>query len=887
MLALIVGLPWALVRYVGWPLPDQLPTRVELIMLINNPLTASRILDVLACATWLAWGLFLLELGRSALTMLRLGSGRARGPLARVAAGVVGSLIMTYLTHRATQAAGAVPIMVVGGKTASSTAHELKRAAASLVGAQPGAHSPLDTRLVPPPRGMEVVTETVRIPEHGIYDSLWRVAERVWGRGQGHRWPELFALNQGILQADGRALQHPNQIRPGWHLIAHRPAPSTRPAAPPAAEPPPDRPAPATPQHTSPPQPTLRAPPAPGEHTDQRHEASSGFDLPGGAFLGLGLATAITTTLATLALRRRRRYRIGSADRSDLRPPAPIVRALHHAQDHRSPHTSPLEPRTDEAPSSELEVGVRDGRPRLLDLAATHGLGLIGPGAAGAARALLLALITRTPVAQRPGIHLIAPEEDLARILESTALSGLPAAVTLVPDLDIALNAIEAELLTRAHHHLDHPNDRPTPTTMVLLAAPVPGREQRLQAVLDNGKSLGITGLLLGQWPAGTTIRIRADGTIGAASPGLGTNLLDTRLFTLPATDTTDLLDLLTMATPPSPTAPPPAVAVETGRGLHRPAGGRGAACVDRPDEPLPPRPRAETAQSADHALTGHGPEPSPRSTPLALGVLGPVRLTLTRESTVSDLTRSLTRKHHEFLLYLALHPDGARREAINEALWPDSRPPRPFNSFHTTVSRLRRVLTSATELADEVIEHATGRYRLNHELITVDHHELHAALLHARTAADPATAVRRAVSLYTGPLAEDLTALWIAPHRERIRRDLLDALGAFVHDCNPLHPREVLAMLEKMREIDVYNESIYRDIMRSQAELGQREAVARTLDLLDRTLRQIDEKPQTETLALAETLLVEPGRSGPTRIPWKAASAAAGERHTRISDKP
>ncbi|MGH9201409.1 MAG: LysM peptidoglycan-binding domain-containing protein, partial [Vicinamibacterales bacterium] len=45
-------------------------------------------------------------------------------------------------------------------------------------------------------------------------DSLWAIAERELG--SGFRWKEIFRLNRGRVFPDGRCLENPRLIHPGW-----------------------------------------------------------------------------------------------------------------------------------------------------------------------------------------------------------------------------------------------------------------------------------------------------------------------------------------------------------------------------------------------------------------------------------------------------------------------------------------------------------------------------------------------------------------------------------------------------------------------------------------------------------------------------------------------
>ncbi|MBI0379976.1 bacterial transcriptional activator domain-containing protein, partial [Streptomyces albiflaviniger] len=106
---------------------------------------------------------------------------------------------------------------------------------------------------------------------------------------------------------------------------------------------------------------------------------------------------------------------------------------------------------------------------------------------------------------------------------------------------------------------------------------------------------------------------------------------------------------------------------------------------------------------------------------------------------------------------------------------------------------------------------------------------------------------------------AEDLIAEWVEAPREALRRDVLDAFGALAHALDDTDPEQALVLLERARAFDRYNETLYQDIARLQAHLGQRDAVARTLALLTKTLAELDERPSQETVSLCEFLQRSP----------------------------
>ncbi|WP_238604463.1 MULTISPECIES: BTAD domain-containing putative transcriptional regulator [Amycolatopsis] len=970
LLALIGGLPTALVQFIGWPLPDHLPAWDEIQNTLLAPMSPQFLLDALACALWPLWARFTFDVLAAIPDVVRCapwqrsGGSVRDGPLHAAAGVLVGTIVFSILSSRTsaptttTQAAALEPS--ADGRTTIATAvHRseiLSTNRPAIVTA--AAHTRAAT-------ASQQDMETVRPPEHGVHDSLWRVAQRCLG--DGNRWPEIWKLNRGTTQIDGTVFTTPSLIRPGWQL--RLPAlTSVSPAPPPVAEhpSPPDRPQAPGPDTQAPSTPLPSVPSPPAKAAPAAAVPGIGISLPTGAFVGLGLAALITVAMISVRLHRRSRYRPSAAEPDDPGG-APVVRALRIAYDYATlPHDGENASRISQQPSgfarpADLDardraqataraalptqettvLGLREGQAVALDLARSCGLGLIGPGAHAAARALIVALLAPA-VNGGQGAFVVIPAADAETLFGTDLPLGAPARLRIVDDLPAALSVLEAELLTRVRDdEADQEHDADDRAHAVLVATPAGDVERRMQAILDNGAGLGLAGVLLGQWRPGGTARVRNDGTIGATSPTLADALGGARLFTLPGTDTTELLALL-HAAEPDDSEPPGQPAAETTSvrrgedaparraafaatddagadcpthqtnfefitgGAHEPAPvmsalpasppARRAIDIASPDAtteqetpelppnndprpppraPIPPRTagsskdgKPATSRAGDEQSTGRPLLQTPahasvqlsadEDTPLHLQVLGRLRL-MRVEPNPTDLIECLAPRQREVLVYLALHPEGARREVLAAALWPDAPGDRPYNSFHATLSQLRRGLRTATrnEITN-ITANDDGHYALDRSVVTVDLWEVFDALAlsrHAAIGTDAEATLRRVAELYRGDLADSISADWIDGPREAIRREVLDALSALIRTIGDGDPKQTLALLEQARSLDPYNEAIYRDLMRIQARLGQYDSISRTLSLLTNSLATLDQRPGRDTIGLADFL--------------------------------
>ncbi|MDX3192923.1 BTAD domain-containing putative transcriptional regulator [Streptomyces sp. MN03-5084-2B] len=611
--ALVAGLPAALSYGVGWPLPDHVPSLDEIGAVLMAPMSTHVLLDTLACLAWLLWLVFVIDVAACALDIAQGARWphlrRQRGPVRRIAAVLVGTLLIAVLGRTATAAPAAPAGAARPGPNTSLVATAPSRTIPITTIPIAGEHTaaPLTEHRA----SAEPGTERVRPPVHGVYDSLWRVAQRCLG--DGDRWPEIWALNEGSTQPGGRVLTNPHRIHPGDLLRL----PETSPRVAPVAVP---RPAPANPPsptpQLAPPAPSATAPPSgetpspatptAGPAPTAGEPAAGAASWDGGAvFVSLGLAAAVSALLLLARRRRHGRYRPGSGRRDDDLPVAPVVYQLRLAHLRAQRHddadldTGPdIEPQAEagyalddpaahEHRHETAQVTAAPGDPAQLRVLAPSSRRVVaGPPSGGGEASTAVADIAldataagldgattdgasgrrvrvALDLARVHGLGLVGPGGyAAARALLLTLLTAPrpgPAPRVLVPDGDLArllgvpvpatglpdTVTVEADLDT-ALATLGMPDTaEPRPTVLVAAPPTEPDRQARLQQLLDNGAQHGLSALLLGQWRAGVTAYVTAGGIISATDPGLGEPLRGTRAFTLPETATRDLLAFL------------------------------------------------------------------------------------------------------------------------------------------------------------------------------------------------------------------------------------------------------------------------------------------------------------------------------------------------------
>jgi two-component SAPR family response regulator len=252
-----------------------------------------------------------------------------------------------------------------------------------------------------------------------------------------------------------------------------------------------------------------------------------------------------------------------------------------------------------------------------------------------------------------------------------------------------------------------------------------------------------------------------------------------------------------------------------------------------------PSAPREAEAQADAQRGSGEGPDP-PRP---SISVLGPLRVDGKR-----PIKRAAT---NEMLAFLALHPAGATRDELLEALWPGEDPQRTLPRLYQSVSDARRTLGDALIRDRE-------RYRLDRAKIHVDLDELDRLLATTGDARHEREALETALSLWRGqPLAAS-DYPWAEGAVHQLHATLLEILGRIgTARLQAGDPRGALQAAERAISLDNLHEPSWRLALQADHALGLYSGITKHYDALAHILdEQLGLEPSHETRMMYRELL-------------------------------
>jgi DNA-binding SARP family transcriptional activator len=208
----------------------------------------------------------------------------------------------------------------------------------------------------------------------------------------------------------------------------------------------------------------------------------------------------------------------------------------------------------------------------------------------------------------------------------------------------------------------------------------------------------------------------------------------------------------------------------------------------------------------------------------------------------------------HELIAYLALHPEGAARDQLLEALWPNESPRR-------SEQRLWQATKEARKLLHDAIVRDSGRYRLDRQRVDVDTDELEQLLAQVDEATDELSEhelLERALALFRGRPLEGSDFLWADGVCRRLAGLHLELLSRVADSrLRTCDARGALDAAEQGIAADSLNESFWRIALRAEAAGGSREAIAARYEQLTKLLEErLGLRPDRETRNLYRQLL-------------------------------
>jgi DNA-binding SARP family transcriptional activator len=290
----------------------------------------------------------------------------------------------------------------------------------------------------------------------------------------------------------------------------------------------------------------------------------------------------------------------------------------------------------------------------------------------------------------------------------------------------------------------------------------------------------------------------------------------------------------------------------EPRRGKAKPTAWIGAARAPLGPAPTltltpPDEHQAAHADSLPTGTTKTGVEPRPSG--LRISLLGSFSI-----DGVENGVRGVRSSTEQLLAYLALHPRGASRDELAEAIWPGEDPRRTRPRLWQSTSEARKLI------GDAFISHR-GHYSLDPTKITTDADDLETLLAEANATVTPVAErrlIERGLRLLNGEPLAGWDHVWAETHTPRLRGIQAELVERLAHArLTTGDPHGALQAAEQALRRDSLNEALWRLAMQAETQLGLRESVTHRYQRLQTLLdTQLGLQPETATRTLYRELL-------------------------------
>ena len=209
-----------------------------------------------------------------------------------------------------------------------------------------------------------------------------------------------------------------------------------------------------------------------------------------------------------------------------------------------------------------------------------------------------------------------------------------------------------------------------------------------------------------------------------------------------------------------------------------------------------------------------------------------------------------------DLFFLLLTRREGFSKEAIGEALWPDSSPAQLRLRFKNTIYRLRRAAGQDSVLLED--NRYIFNWVLDYDYDVEVFEELLARAIQASDLQEKQAAYRDAITAYQGLYLPDVGGTWVVSERERLRQNYITAsLELAKIDLDAAEFHDALETTDRLITEDPCLEEAYRIAMRIHAAAGNRAAIAYQYQNLCQALySEIGAQPSPQTEALYNSLM-------------------------------
>ncbi|MGW2936333.1 LysM peptidoglycan-binding domain-containing protein [Streptomyces sp. NPDC001156] len=216
-LLVLIGAVGGLPLLLAWVTPViWASSHDDLAHLLDRQDTGSLFLLLLACVGWVGWAQFAFCAVRELMAQLRgrtWHAPRGLGASQRAAAALIGGILVLLPTSSAL----------------ASPAQAAPSTSAARVPGQAQAQQPADTHQGVASATSATESRTYTVRQVRPAQSLWSIADKELGDGE--RWREIAALNEGRVMGDGQVFRANSFLQPGWELQMPEPSAGHAPSA--------------------------------------------------------------------------------------------------------------------------------------------------------------------------------------------------------------------------------------------------------------------------------------------------------------------------------------------------------------------------------------------------------------------------------------------------------------------------------------------------------------------------------------------------------------------------------------------------------------------------------------------------------------------------------